>query len=243
MNETYPDYQPATLDQNVRLAVSHALDRSLLAEVQGSARPGLVRFCSYYPEAFAERYHSEEAVNDWYDPDLARQLLADAGFADGEGPTIHLDAPTFQLGNEKEVAEVAAAMLEEVGFNVELNILDSSAYGEQISSGGNNRDLNMVTLGCGPQLTPLFYQCNWVQANYNVCVEDWDAIAQEILTTIDDDTRLGLWEQWLDFYVNYAQTVTLYEIDNVMAFNSAEFEFVPRKDGWFTFRDLRLADG
>ena len=32
MNETYPDYQPATLDQNVRQAISHALDRTLLAE-------------------------------------------------------------------------------------------------------------------------------------------------------------------------------------------------------------------
>jgi peptide/nickel transport system substrate-binding protein len=243
MNETYPDYQPATLDQNVRQAVSHALDRTLLAEVQGSARPGLVRFCSYYPEAFADQYHGEEVVDEWYDPDMSRQLLADAGFADGEGPTIYLDAPTFQLGGEKEVAEVAAAMLEEVGFNVELTILDGSAYGEQISRGGNNRDLNMVTLGCGPQLTPLFYQCDWVQANYNVCVEEWDAVAKQILTTIDDDERLALWEQWLDFYIDYSQTVTLYEIDNVMAYNSAEFEFTPRKDGWFTFRDLTLADG
>ena len=155
MAETYPDYEPATLDQNVRQAVSHALDRSLLAEVQGAATPRLARVCSYYPEGFADQYADPDAVDAWYDPDLAMELLAEAGYADGEGPTIVLDAPTFQFGNEKEVAEVAAAMLEEVGFTVELNILDSSAYGEQISSGGNNRDLNLVTLGCAPLTRPL----------------------------------------------------------------------------------------
>lgn len=241
MNETYPDYQPATLNQNVRLAISHALDRSLLAEVQGSASPRLIRVCSYYPEGFAERYADPEAVNAWYDPDLARSLLIEAGYNldAGEGPTIYMDAPTFQFGNEKEVAEVAAAMLEEVGFNVELNILDSSAYNEQITSGGNNRDMMMTTLGCSPSLVPTFYRCNWVQANYNVCVEEWDALGGEILRTVDPEARLALWEQWWEYYMNYAQTITLYEIDSVIAYNSAEFDFTPRKDGWFTFRDLR----
>ena len=94
-----------------------------------------------------------------------------------------------------------------------------------------------------PSLVPLFYQCDWVQANYNVCLEEWDAVAQEILTTVDTETRLGLWQDWWDIYLDYSQTVTLYEIDNVMAYNSAEFEFTPRKDGWFTFRDLGLAGG
>ncbi len=243
MNETYPDYEPATLDQNVRQAISHALDRALLAEVQGSATPSLVRACSYYPEGAVGEYTDPATIAAWYNPDLAKELLAQAGFAEGEGPTIYLDAPVFQSGNEKEVAEVAAALLEEVGFKVELNILDSSAYNEQISSGGNNRDMNLVTLGCGPSLVPSFYQCEWVQANYNVCVEEWDAIGEQIASTVDPDERLALWEQWWGFYMDYAQTLTLYEIDNVMAYNSAEFEFVPRKDGWFTFRDLKLAGG
>lgn len=239
--QTYPDFVPATLDNNVRLAISHALDRGLLAEVQGSAQPRLGRVCSYYPEGFAEKLASPEAVAAWYDPDLARSLLAEAGFAEGTEPTIYIDAPTFQFGNEKEVAEVAAAMLEEVGFNVELNILDTSAYSEQITSGGNNRDLMLTTLGCAPSLVPSFYRCEWVQANYNVCVDEWDALSEQILTTVDETARLELWDQWWDIYLNYAQTISLYEIDSVIAYNSAEFSYTPRKDGWFTFRDLQLA--
>ncbi len=242
MDETYPDYQPATLDQNVRQAISHALDRTLLAEVQGSAHPRLARVCSYYPEGFAEEFADPAAVDAWYDPELARELLREAGYDvdSGQGPTVYMDAPTFQFGNEQEVAEVAAAMLEEVGFNVELNILDSSAYGEQITTGGNNRDIMMTTLGCSPSLVPLFYQCDWVQANYNVCVEEWDALSREILRTVDPEERLALWREWWDYYLDYAQTITLYEIDNVMAYDSDNFVFTPRKDGWFTFRDLQV---
>jgi len=71
-----------------------------------------------------------------------------------------------------------------------------------------------------------------------VCVDDWDALGGQILTTVDPTARLDLWGQWWDTYLNYAQTITLYEIDSVIAYNSAEFEFTPRKDGWFTFRDL-----
>ena len=244
MDDTYPDYDPATLDQNVRQAISHALDRTLLAEVQGSANPRLARVCSYYPEGFADQFAGEEAANAWFDPELSRELLREAGFDvdAGEGPTVYFDSPTFQFGNEKEVAEVASAMLEDAGFTVELNVLDNSAYAEQITQGGNNRDVMMTTLGCSPSLVPLFYQCDWVQANYNVCVEDWDALGKEILRTVDPVERLAMWEEWWGYYLDYSQTVTLYEIDNVMALNTAEFDWTPRRDGWFTFRDLFLAN-
>ena len=104
-----------------------------------------------------------------------------------------------------------------------------------------NRDAMLTTLGCSPSLVPSFYRCGWVQANYNVCVEEWDALGGEILQTVDPTARLELWEQWWNTYLDYAQTVTLYEIDSVIGFNSAEFAWTPRKDGWFTFRDLQPA--
>ena len=241
MAETFPGYEPVTLDQNVRKAITHAFDRHLLAEVQGAASARLSRVCSYHPEGFAEKYADPDVIAEWYDPDKAREYLAAAGYGEGEGPTIYMDAPTFQHGNEKEVAEVAAAMLEDVGFNVELTVRDNSSYGPEISRGGNNRDLMMVSLGCSPFLLPLFYQCSWVQANYNVCLDDWDAVAQQILQTMDADARLALWGEWWEHYIDYTQTITLYEMESVAALNTADFDFTLRKDGWMTFRDLKPA--
>lgn len=240
--QTFPGFEPATLDVNVRLAINHALDRELLAEVQGAAVPALLRTCSYYPEYTASRFSDPEVIANWYDPERARQLLREAGYDidNGQGPTVFFDAPAFQAGNEKEVAEVAAAMLEEVGFNVELTVRDTSAFNTEIATGGNNRDIMLTTLGCAPSLIPRFYLCSWTQPNYNVCVEEWDALGTELLQTVDPEARLALWSEWWEFYMSYSQTVTLYELENVMAYNSARFEFVPRKDGWFTFRDLKV---
>ena len=245
ISETYPDYQPATLDPRVRHAISHALDRELLAEVHGSASARLARVCAHFPEGFAEQYADPEAVAAHFNPDRARELLAEAGYADG-GPTIYLDSPTATArgGSEKEVAEVAAAMLEEVGFNVELNILDPSAYGEQILSPGGYRDLMLVNLGCAPSLVPLFYACDWPSNIHDICIEEWDEVSDAILSTVDFDERMALWQQWWDFMFEVDQTITLYEIEAVLAYNSAEFTFSPRKDGWMTFRgNIGLADG
>ena len=38
----------------------------------------------------------------------------------GKKPKLYFDAPAAYFGNEKEVAEAIKAMLEEVGFEVEL---------------------------------------------------------------------------------------------------------------------------
>ena len=241
--ETFPDYQPATLDINVRKAITHALDRHLLAEVHGAAEARLARICSYYPEGFAEKYADPDIISEWYNPDLAKEYLAEAGYAEGEGPTLYLDTPAVgRGGGAKEVAEVAAALLEEVGFTVDLTVRDASAFAVEVQRSGNNRDLMLATLGCGPALLPLFYQCDWNAVAYSICDEEWDAVADAIQVTIDMDERLALWEQWWEFYIDLTQTITLFEVTGVMALNTAEFDFTPRKDGWMIFRDLRLAD-
>ncbi|WP_410962059.1 ABC transporter substrate-binding protein, partial [Salmonella sp. SAL4359] len=76
----------------------------------------------------------------YYDPELAKQLIAEAGYDPDAGnkPVVQFDTVAFQNGNEKEVAEVAASMLEDVGFTVNLNVLDGSAFSEQIITPGNN---------------------------------------------------------------------------------------------------------
>ena len=146
----------------------------------------------------------------------------------------------WYYGNEKEVAETVAVMLEEVGFEVELNVLDRSAYFEQIDEPGFNRDLLFVVLVGGPSLVPLFYTCDWWEPTYHVCDPEWDEIANGIMTTIDPDARLELWDDWWEHYLDYAQTVTLYEIQNAYAM-SDEWDWTPRADGWMTFRGLKVA--
>ncbi|MCE2471571.1 MAG: hypothetical protein J4G18_06665, partial [Anaerolineae bacterium] len=118
----------------------------------------------------------------------------------------------------------------------------ASAFAVEVQRSGNNRELMLAALGCGPALLPLFYNCDWTAVAYSICDEDWDAVAESIQVTIPLDERLELWEQWWEYYIDLTQTITLFEITDVFALNTAEFDFTPRKDGWMTFRDLKLAD-
>ena len=73
------------------------------------------------------------------------------------------------------------------------------------------------------------------------CDEDWDVVSYAILSEMDSEKRLELWGQWWEFWFDIMQTVTLYEAQANIAY-SDDFDFTPRKDGWYTFREnLQLA--
>jgi peptide/nickel transport system substrate-binding protein len=238
-------YESVTSDRRIRQAVSHALDRELLAEVQGSARPSLLRIDDYHPEAVGQ-YAGEQAAIDHYDPELSRQLIADAGYdpEGGNAPKLYFDSPNVYSGGEKEVAEAAAAMLEDVGFEVELNILDRAAYYEQIINPGAYRELALISIGGGPSLIPLFYSVEWEDPGFyaKYLVEgEWGDLSKSILTETDEAARVEMWEEWWDYYVEEAGEITLYFMDAVYGIDS-QFEWEPRADGWMTFRDVKLAE-
>jgi peptide/nickel transport system substrate-binding protein len=241
--KTYPDVKLATADKRIRQAISHALDRQVLAEVQGSGRPLLLRVDDYWPEHNGQYAGSEAAIN-FYDPEKAKALIKEAGYDPDAGnkPVLNFDTPAFQHGNEKEVAEVVKVMLEEVGFTVNLTVLEASAFSEQVMTPGNNRELALMVIGGSPSLTPTFYQCTWNNPAFKPCgvvKGAWEQLGQEILTTTDSDKRNKLWGTWWDSYVDEAVEVTLYHMDQVVAMND-KFEWTPRADGWFTFRDLKI---
>jgi peptide/nickel transport system substrate-binding protein len=241
LKETHPGYQPVTSDKRVRQAVNYALDRKLLAEIQGSARPSLLRVDVANPE-HAGRWSGEEAAVKFYNPAKAKELLAQAGYTAAKKPVVHLDAMNLQEGNEKEVAEAIEVMLEDVGFDVKLNVLDAAAYREQILTPGNNRELALVVIGGAASLIPVFYQCSWKAANWSPCPVvkgEWEQLGQNIMQETNTTARLKLWEKFWDFYVDEPVEATLYHMNNVMAMN-AKFEWTPRADGWFTFRDLKV---
>lgn len=240
----YPGFEPITADVRIRQAISHAIDRELLADVQGSGRPSLLRTDDFNPEHRGQ-YAGEAAAIAHYDPERAKALIIEAGFnpAAGNRPVLHLDSPDFQQGNEKEVAEVLAAMLVDVGFDVQLNILALSAYQEQIFNPGNFRGIALTSVGGSPSLVPQFYTCAWRNPNALPCVLDesgaWSDLSVRIRATVNGDERLDLWEEFWDLYVENAGEITLHHLDSTMAM-SDRFEWTPRADGWMTFRDLRL---
>ena len=130
------NFERGTLaDPLVRRAVAHAIDRESIAGLV--APPGSGSFAEFLlPEALV----SCPGVNALgYDPDAARDLLAQAGYADSDGDGI-LDKEGQPLeiiiGGYPErfqlpiMAEAAQAMLADVGIKVEVLITEWSVVKE-----------------------------------------------------------------------------------------------------------------
>lgn len=237
---TYPNYVPTTKSKKIRQAISHALNRSILAEIKGAATPSLVRLAASYPEVPEEKYVGQEPADAWYDPELAKQLIEEAGYdpeADNK-PILYFASPNFDTGGEQEVAQAIEVMLEEVGFDVRLNIMSNAAFTTTVSRPGNNRDLMLVGNAAGPSLLPLQYRCEWTGNSY-YCFEELDEISDAILQEIDPQKRLELWEQWWESYLELAPTITLYQVNRNYAM-SEDLEWSPRVDSWITPRNAEL---
>ena len=115
------------VDHRVRQAIGHAIDREGYVDTVlngvGTASGGLV------PPALTEWYDPSLTDVPSYDPDLARQLLDDAGYPDG----FELTLPTLPLLQTSN--EAIAQMLGAVGVRVTLAPLQNGQLGPEMRKG------------------------------------------------------------------------------------------------------------
>jgi peptide/nickel transport system substrate-binding protein len=115
-------------DVRVRQAVNLAIDKDALIEfvLGGNA----VREIGPVPDGWLGDTPDDQLTRYDYDPDRARQLLAEAGY--GDGLTIDFWYPIGRYLKDKEVAEAIAGQLEEVGITSNLQGSDIGTLVEQI---------------------------------------------------------------------------------------------------------------
>ncbi|OXM85463.1 ABC transporter substrate-binding protein [Paenibacillus rigui] len=130
-----------TADPKVREAVDLAInDKEIVDSIAGGA--GIPTRTSVTPGNFGA---DPSLYNQFlYDKEKAKALLKEAGYANG-GPKVTFSAQV----QYKEIAEVAAAMLTEVGFQVNLDILEASKFSEKLNSKKFNE---LFLLGVGNSL-------------------------------------------------------------------------------------------
>lgn len=104
----------------VRQAISYAIDRDLLVEARGFGV--LTPAYQFVPDAWGA--HLPDSYNLSYDPELAKELLAQAGYA--EGFTTKLIAMPGMV--DRDIVVALQSMLGEVGINAELEFPDSGGY-------------------------------------------------------------------------------------------------------------------
>ncbi|WP_027256750.1 ABC transporter substrate-binding protein [Leisingera aquimarina] len=119
--------QPPFDDVRVRQALAHAIDRQSIIDgaMFGYGTPIGTHFAPHNPAYRDLTGHSA------HDPDKARALLAEAGFADGFETTLHLPPPSYA----RRGGEIVAAQLATVGIKAEIINVEWAQWLESVFRG------------------------------------------------------------------------------------------------------------
>jgi peptide/nickel transport system substrate-binding protein len=111
----------------VREAMAHAIDRQAIIDgaMFGYGTPIGTHFAPHNPA------YVDLTGNSNYDPELARKLLAEAGFPDGFTTTLKLPPPSYA----RRGGEIIAAQLRAVGIKTEISNLEWAQWLEQVFRG------------------------------------------------------------------------------------------------------------
>lgn len=117
-------------DIRVRQAVSLAINRQAIADrvMDGLSAPA----GQFSPEGYIG--YSADLKPDAYDPDRAKELLAEAGFGDGFKLTIH--GPAGRYSNDTRILEAIAQMLSRIGIDTSVETMPASVFFKRFARGG-----------------------------------------------------------------------------------------------------------
>jgi peptide/nickel transport system substrate-binding protein len=230
-----------TGDLRVRTAIEYAIDNELLidalfdglgAPVRGRASPGITAA----PMEFYDTY--------LYDPERAVELLAEAGYGPGD-LTIHIQGPAGRYPLDTEIIELTAVMLQAVGINTTLEILEWSAYQSRVWQTPNVQHMALIGLGNSlgdAALTYTSIRCNdtySMMANY--CNPEFDALYAQALVEMDGDRRADLFREIFGIVAEERVWVHLFQLEN-MAGVTNDIVWSPRPDEYLWMFDAKPAN-
>lgn len=111
----------------VRRAIAHAIDRQAIIDgaMFGLGTPIGTHFAPHNPD------YVDLTANSQYDPELARNLLAEAGYPDGFTTTLKLPPPSYA----RRGGEIIASQLRAVGIETEITNLEWAQWLEEVFRG------------------------------------------------------------------------------------------------------------
>ncbi len=232
-------YKPELSDPRVRIALNMAVDKELLAEglYGGYARPNAAQHLS---ETMLGYNDDLEAFP--YDPDRARELLAEAGYADGFELT--LNAPIGRYLRAEESAEYIAQAFNDVGVDTTVRLWEWNEF----------RSAGRIP-GDEPEAFDLRYAWNsneWFDAaritshvtcggsSSKICDERVTELFEQGVTTLDQDMRDAIYQEaWAGLNAN-PHAVYLLQQDLIYGL-SDRLNWDPRLDDEYLVASMSLS--
>ncbi|GAX91724.1 ABC transporter substrate-binding protein [Effusibacillus lacus] len=177
-------------DPRVRQAISYAVDRNAIVQTVWKSQASLTG-----PIAPAQKtWALDTGVFPSYKRDIekAKQLLKEAGYADGF-KTVIQTASTYP--DMIETAQVLQQQLKEIGINAEIQQLEWGTYVNTWKSKDMTLMVGRNTSGTDPDRSMRFFFSTTGSANvWNYSNPDYDKLVQKALETTDVAERKKIYE-------------------------------------------------
>ncbi|SPA26794.1 PERIPLASMIC DIPEPTIDE TRANSPORT PROTEIN (fragment) [Cupriavidus taiwanensis] len=170
-----------------------------------------------------------------YDPEGAKKLLAEAGFPNGFGVTLH--TPNNRYVNDEKIAQTIAQNLTRIGIATKVEGMPMATY----SSKGIKHEWSFGLLGWGAQTgevsSPLrallacedskkgFGTTNWGE----YCNPKMDVVLEKALSTVDDTERSKLLQEATAIAINDGGIIPIHQQVTTWATQKG-IVYVPRTD-------------
>ncbi|WP_462411479.1 ABC transporter substrate-binding protein [Neobacillus sp. Marseille-QA0830] len=220
-----------TSDPVVREAIDLAIDKKgIIESIAGGA--GVLTRTSVTPGNFG----SDPSLykKSLYDPEKAKKLLKDAGYSK-EDLKISLSVAT-QYG---EYAEVVASMLNEVGFDVNLNILESTAFYEQFNA---KKFGELFMIGIGNSLNDASNNYGRYLADQAAGETDYnnpevEELLQSALVNMDPKSRESQYQKVQQIFAKERPAIYLFQMEGVYGVND-KVKYAPREDEMYYVQEV-----
>ena len=218
-------------DPRVRLAISKALNRPAIVEkvMEGEA----VMSGQLVPEFL---FGSTKNLKvEPYDPAGAKKLLAEAGYPDGFGLTIH--APNNRYVNDAKIAQTVAQMLARIGIDTKVIAMPSATYFAQAT----DLKFSFMLLGWSTGTGEASSSLKALLMTYNkdkgygtanrgrYSNTKVDALTEDALQTVDDVKREAYLQRATELAIGDTGIVPLHFQVNLWATRDG-ITYVPRTD-------------
>jgi len=192
-------------DPKVRLALSLAVDRESL--VRNVLRANQIAASGYIPPGIRDYRVAQQIV---YDPDRARQFLAQAGYPGGHGfPKLKILMNTSE--SHRTIAEAIQQMWrEELNIDVGIENQEWKVYLDAL----HNKNYEIARSGWGGIPDPAFFLKSWTTGAVNN-TSGWgntryDSLLNESDRTGDLNARLGLIHQAEGLFLSQSPVIPIY---------------------------------
>jgi peptide/nickel transport system substrate-binding protein len=229
-------------DVRVRRAMSKAINRPAIVErlMSGAALPA----GQLLPDGFFGI--SPNLKPEAYDPAEARRLLAEAGYPDGFGLTLH--ATNNRYVNDEQIAQAVAQMLTQVGITMRAEAMPAATF----FSRATKLEFSFILVGwgsgTGETSSPLRSLLATVNKDKGTGAANrgrysnprLDALVEQALVSVDDQKREKLLAEASEIGIKDVGIIPLHYQLNVWATRKG-LTYVPRTDEYTWAHFVRKA--